>query len=99
MVFFPKAVTHSKISLILAIAFILFTAQFGAAIRPDYFGEELLLLKKVVLNLESLAKGPTPPSGHNPPSNIPASSKLINEMNVAGRLTPSPPSFPAAMHA
>ncbi|XVF28672.1 hypothetical protein REPUB_Repub15cG0050400 [Reevesia pubescens] len=100
MEFFPKAVTLCKISLILAIVFISFTAQFGLAIRPYNLQEEkLLLLKKIVPNLESLYKGPVPPSDHTPCSNIPRSGKcVVNEMNVAGRLIRSPPPFPAGMN-
>ncbi|XVF66543.1 hypothetical protein PTKIN_Ptkin10aG0045100 [Pterospermum kingtungense] len=91
---FPKAATHSKISLILVIAFMSFTAHFGGAIRPN-LREELLLLEKIVPNLESLQKGPTPPSDHSPGSNIPSD---LNEMNVAGRLTRSPPPFPQVIN-
>ncbi|XVF62945.1 hypothetical protein PTKIN_Ptkin09bG0049600 [Pterospermum kingtungense] len=67
-------------SLILAIVFISFTAQLGDAIRP---------------NLESiLYKGPVSPSDHSHCSNIPGPGKCeLNEMNVAGRLTRSPPPF------
>ncbi|XWS39224.1 hypothetical protein CRYUN_Cryun18bG0032000 [Craigia yunnanensis] len=98
MEFFPKAVTLFKISLILAIAFISFAAQFGAAIRPN-LQEEQVLLKKIVPNFESLDKGPVPPSDHSPCSNIPHPGHCkVNEMNFAGRLTRSPPPFPAGMN-
>ena len=91
MEFFPKPVTLFRISLVLAIVFIAFTAQFGAAIRPN-LQEEQVLLKKIVLNLESMEKGPVPPSDHSPCSNIPGSGNCeLNDMNVAGRLTHSPP--------
>ncbi|XWS08843.1 hypothetical protein CRYUN_Cryun40dG0035100 [Craigia yunnanensis] len=94
--FFPKAVTPFKISLILAIVFISFRAQYGAAIRPNLHEEQLL--KKIVPNFESLQKAPVPPSDHSDCSNIPRPGHCeLNEMNVAGRLTRSPPPFPAGM--
>ncbi|XWS53858.1 hypothetical protein CRYUN_Cryun10bG0036400 [Craigia yunnanensis] len=69
MEFFPKAVTLFRISLVLAIVFISFTAQF------------------------------VPPSDHSPCSNIPGSGNCeLNDMNFAGRLTRSPPLFPAGMN-
>ena len=98
MEFFPKPVTLFRISLVLAIVFISFTAQFGAAIRPN-LQEEQVLLKKIIPNLESLAKGPVPPSNHSPCSNIPHPGNCkVNEMNFARSLTRSPPPFPASMN-
>ncbi|XVE81775.1 hypothetical protein DITRI_Ditri15bG0093000 [Diplodiscus trichospermus] len=94
--FLPKAVSLFKISLILAVVLISFTAQFGAAIRPNLYEDQLL--KKIVPDLESLSKGPAPPSDHSHCSNIPdpGTKCELNEMNVAGRLTRSPPTFPAS---
>ncbi|XVE81774.1 hypothetical protein DITRI_Ditri15bG0092900 [Diplodiscus trichospermus] len=92
--FLPKVASLSKISLILIIV-LSFTTQFGAAIRPILYEEQLL--KKVAPNLESLQKGPVSPSGHSGCSNIPHPGKCeINEMNFAGRLSRSPPPFSAS---
>ncbi|OMO54775.1 hypothetical protein CCACVL1_27581 [Corchorus capsularis] len=91
-----KAIT---LSMVFATVFIiLFVPQFGAAIRPWHYKEQLLR-KVVPNNWESLSRGPVPPSAGNPCSNVPHGSGKckLDEMNVAGRrLIRSPPPPPPA---
>jgi hypothetical protein len=51
-----------------------------------------------ILAMQSLQKGtPTPPSGPNPCTNIPGSSRgrcTLSEINVAGHVAHAPPAFP-----
>ncbi|KAK8598129.1 hypothetical protein V6N13_095519 [Hibiscus sabdariffa] len=83
-----------KISLLFALLFISFAAQFGAAIRPwHWHGDQLF--PKILSDFESLQKGRVTPSGHSSCTNIPGRSGIcINEINAAGRLLRSPPAYP-----
>ncbi|OMP09313.1 hypothetical protein COLO4_05588 [Corchorus olitorius] len=51
------------------------------------------VLSEDVLVLQSLQKGPVPPSGHNGCTNVPGGGgpPCISGMNFAGRLMPPPP--------
>ncbi|OMO54782.1 hypothetical protein CCACVL1_27577 [Corchorus capsularis] len=87
---FLKARTTVPLTVLL---FILISAQLGAAIRP-WQGEQLF--RKIVPNFESLQRGPVPPSGGSPCSNVPGGTgKCINGINAAGHLFRSPPPHPA----
>ncbi|KAG5236324.1 transcription factor bHLH [Salix suchowensis] len=77
------------------ISFALSTIQSGAATRAVH-GEQWL--KKHVPHLESLQRGPVPPSAGSPCSHNPGGSGhcTLNEMNFAGRSNHQPP-FPSSV--
>ncbi|GMI97426.1 hypothetical protein HRI_003411900 [Hibiscus trionum] len=80
---------HFKISILFALLFISLTAQFGVAIRPWHWQG------KILPDFESLQRGPVTPSSHSPCTNIPGQSGIcVNEINAAGHLLPSPPTYP-----
>ncbi|XP_012483250.1 uncharacterized protein LOC105797927 [Gossypium raimondii] len=81
----------------ISLLFILFFISSTAAIRPTQWQGEQLFRKIVPDHFETLQRGPVPPSGGSPCTNIPGGSGtcLVNEINAAGHLLRSPPVFPA----
>jgi len=82
------------------ILFTLSTLQCGAAMRPLH-GEQLL--KKHFPLIESLQRGPVPPSKGSPGTHIPdqpegSGTSKLNEMNFVGRANRQPPpAFPSSV--
>ncbi|KAI5580330.1 hypothetical protein POPTR_008G163000v4 [Populus trichocarpa] len=73
------------------------TLQCGAPMRPMH--EEQLLKKHVPL-IESLQRGPVPPSEPSPCTHIPGGSGTckLNEKNFVGRANRQPPpAFPSSV--
>ncbi|MBA0767625.1 hypothetical protein Gotri_016489 [Gossypium trilobum] len=81
----------------ISLLFLLFFISSTAAIRPTQWQGEQLFRKIVPDHFETLQRGPVPPSGGSPCTNIPGGSGtcLVNEINAAGHLLRSPPVFPA----
>ncbi|KAL9401402.1 hypothetical protein Peur_005251 [Populus x canadensis] len=80
------------------ILFTLSTLQCGAAMRPLHAEK---LLKKHFLHIESLQRGPVPPSKGSPGTHIPEGSgtSKLNEMNfVGGANRQPPPAFPSSVN-
>ncbi|KAJ9182228.1 hypothetical protein P3X46_006248 [Hevea brasiliensis] len=96
--------SHTRILFTLfAILFTISTLQVGVAKRPLH-GEQWL--KKHFLHIESLQKGPVPPSASSPCTHIPGGSghcPTVNGMDFAGRHAnrspppPAPPSFSSSI--
>uniref|UniRef100_A0A6N2MU22 Transmembrane protein n=1 Tax=Salix viminalis TaxID=40686 RepID=A0A6N2MU22_SALVM len=90
----------SRVAVFLTLFSILFTLsslQCGAATRPLH-GERLL--KKHFPLIESLQRGPVPPSAASPCSHNPGGSGTcnLNEMNFVGRANRQPPpAFPSSV--
>ncbi|KAJ6689286.1 hypothetical protein OIU85_005668 [Salix viminalis] len=90
----------SRVAVFLTLFSILFTLsslQCGAAMRPLH-GERLL--KKHFWLIESLQRGPVPPSAASPCSHNPGGSGTcnLNEMNFVGRANRQPPpAFPSSV--
>ncbi|WOG83256.1 hypothetical protein DCAR_0102431 [Daucus carota subsp. sativus] len=84
------------------IMFLFSDFQSANAMRP--LGEYKAWLKELPVPLvESLQRGPVPPSAANPCTHIPGGKSpghcTLEEMNVAGRVYSPPPVFPTGVKA
>ncbi|KAF9673536.1 hypothetical protein SADUNF_Sadunf10G0034400 [Salix dunnii] len=95
MGFNKKSRVTSFFTVLFTISFALGTIQWGAATRPVH-GEHWL--KKHFPHLESLQRGPVPPSAGSPCSHNPGGSGhcTLNEMNFAGPSNHQP-TFPSSV--
>ncbi|XVF80925.1 hypothetical protein PTKIN_Ptkin15bG0114400 [Pterospermum kingtungense] len=74
---------------LLVLSLLVASIQLGAMRPLD--GEHWLVKDKLVL--QSLPRGPVPPSGHNPCTNIPGRETGICSMNIAGNVVHPPRAF------
>ncbi|KAL5792792.1 hypothetical protein ACOSP7_001386 [Xanthoceras sorbifolium] len=95
--------SHRK-SLLFTVALIIFITflashdqQLVAAMRPLEGEQWMKKEDSGRLAVQSLQRGPVPPSGPNPCTHIPGQGSGIcslNGQNFAGRVAPAPPAFP-----
>ncbi|KAG6766180.1 hypothetical protein POTOM_030249 [Populus tomentosa] len=89
---------NSRVTIVFTVFSILLTLstlQWGAAMRPLY--EEQLLKKHFPL-IESLQRGPVPPSAASPCTPGASGTCELNEMNFVGRANRQPPpAFPSSV--